>query len=117
MQMKAADSPQSVSSVIAELESIGGGVFLTHQGVDSRIPESELWRTFEQPILVWIHGEQFDDSGVEGLVAIAKRFPHLRGFRLTSTRVTADGVGRLREFWPDIPIDGLVGKPSVRAKR
>jgi hypothetical protein len=108
MQMNAADSPQNVSSVIAELEGIGGGVFLTRRGVESRIAVPELWRAFEQPVLVWVHGEQFDDSGVEGLVAIAKRFPHLRRFRLTSTRVTADGVRRLREFWPDIPIDGLV---------
>lgn len=108
MQMNAADSPQNVSSVIAEPEGIGGGVFRTHRGVESRIAVSELWRAFEQPVLVWVHGERFDDSGVEGLVAIAKAFPHLRRFRFTSTRVTADGVRRLREFWPDIPIDGLV---------
>jgi hypothetical protein len=78
MQMNAADSPQNVSSVIAELEGIGGGVFLTRRGVESRIAVPELWRAFEQPGLVWVHGEQFDDSGVEGLVAIAKSF-HICG--------------------------------------
>ena len=94
-------------SVIQELESFGGGVFLTHQGVDSRVTESDLWRAFEQPVVIWVHGAQFDDSTLERLVGVARRFPHIRRFRFTSTRVTPDGVRRLYEHWPDIPIDGV----------
>ena len=90
------------------MESFGGGVFLTHQGVDSRVMESEVWRAFEEPVVVWVHGEAFDDSGLERLVSIARQFPHIRRFRFTSTRVTPEGVRRLYEFCPDVPIDGVV---------
>jgi hypothetical protein len=96
-----------MSSVIHELESLGGGVFLTRQGVDSRVAESELWRAFEQPVVIWVHGDQFDDTDLERLVRVARRFPHIRRFRFTSTRVTPDGVRKLYEFWPDIPIEGV----------
>ena len=97
-----------MSSILQQLESLGGGVFLTHRGVDSRVTEPELWRAFEEPIIVWVHGETFDDSCMERLVRIAQRFPHIRRFRFTSTRATQDGVRRLYEFWPEIPIDGVV---------
>jgi hypothetical protein len=96
-----------MSSVIQELESFGGGVFLTRQGVDSRVTESDLWRAFQQPVVIWVHGTQFDDAGLESLVGVARRFPHIRRFRFTSTRVTRDGVRRLYEYWPDIPIEGV----------
>jgi hypothetical protein len=96
-----------MSSVLQELESFGGGVFLTHQGIDSRVTESDLWRAFEQPVIVWVHGETFDDLALERLVPVARRFPHIQRFRFTSTRVTKDGVRRLYEFWPDIPIEGV----------
>ena len=95
-----------MSSVIQELESFGGGVFSTYQGVDSRLKESELWRAFEQPVLIWVHGPQFDDCGLDRLIGLVRKFPHIQRFRFTSTRVTRDGVRRLYEYWPDIPIDG-----------
>jgi hypothetical protein len=96
-----------MSPVLQELESLGGGVFLTRGGVDSRVMESELWRAFEEPVVVWVHGEAFDDSRLKRLVPIARRFPHIRRFRFTSTRVTSEGVRKLYEFWPDIPIEGV----------
>lgn len=33
-------------------ERFGGGVFLTRKGLDSRVTESELWRAFEQPVVI-----------------------------------------------------------------
>ena len=96
-----------MSSVIQELESFGGGVFLTHQGTDTRVTESNLWQAFEQPVLVWAHGLQFGDSNIEDLARIARRFPHIRRFRFTNTRATPDGVRRLCELWPNIPIEGV----------
>ena len=100
--------------MIEELESFGGGVFLTHQGVDSRVTEAELWKAFEQPVLIWVHGDSFDDSGLERLVAAARRFPHIRRFRFTSTRVTSLGARRLYEFWPDIPIEGVAVNEALQ---
>lgn len=103
-----------MSSVIQELESLGVGVFLTHQGVESRVTEPELWRTFEQPVVIWVHGAQFGDSGLERLIGIVRKLPHIRRFRFTSTRVTPDGVRRLYEYWPDIPIEGVaVNQPAA----
>ena len=96
-----------MSSVLQELESFGAGIFLTHQGIDSRVTETELWRAFEEPVVVWAHGESFDDSALQRLIAVARRFPLIQRFRFTSTRVTPDGVRRLYEFWPDIPIEGI----------
>ena len=94
-------------SIIQELESFGGGVFLTHQGVDSCLTEAEPWKAFEQPVLIWGHGESFDDSGLERLMSTVRSLPHVRRFRFTSTRVTRAGVRKLYEFWPDVPIDGI----------
>jgi hypothetical protein len=96
-----------MASLIEQLESFGGGVFVTHLGHDSRVTEAELWRAFEEPVVVWVHGKSFDDSGLERLVELARKFPHIRRFRFTSTGVTADGVRKLYEFWPDIPIEGV----------
>jgi hypothetical protein len=94
-------------SVLQELEKFGGGVFLTHRGTDSRVTEAELWRAFEEPVVVWVHGESFDDSALDRLVPIARRFPQIQRFRFTSTRVTRDGARRLYEFWPNIAIEGV----------
>ena len=96
-----------MTSLLQDLESFGGGVFLTRRGVDSRVTEATIWRAFEEPVLLWVHGEVFDDSGLGRLIEIARRFPHIRRFRFTSTRVTPEGVQRLYEVWPDIPIDGV----------
>lgn len=82
-------------------------MFLTHNGVDSRLSESELWRAFERPVVVWVHGAQFDDSGLDRLVEVARHFPHIRRFRFTNTRVTPEGVRRLYEHWPHIPVEGI----------
>jgi hypothetical protein len=94
-------------SVIQELESFGGGVFATNLGIESRLTEAELWRAFEEPVVIWIHGNLFDDSKLERLVELARKFPNVRRFRFTSTRFTIQGARRLGEFWPNIPIDGV----------
>lgn len=48
-----------MSSALQDLEKFGGGVFLTRNGIDSRVTEAELWRAFEEPVVVWVHGEVF----------------------------------------------------------
>ena len=107
-----------MTSLLQDLESIGGGVFLTHRGVDSRVTEASLWRAFEEPVVLWVHGESFDDSGLGRLIKIARKFPHIRRFRFTSTRVTPEGVQRLYEVWPDIPVDGVpVQQAGPRQRR
>jgi hypothetical protein len=65
--------PKEMPSMLHELRSFGAGVFLTDRGVDSRVTESDLWRAFEQPVIVWVHGEAFDDSYLERLVPIARQ--------------------------------------------
>jgi hypothetical protein len=97
-----------MASLIQELQSLGGGVFLTDHGIDSRVTEAELWRAFEQPVVIWMHGSSFDDSGLERLVAIAGKFPHIRRFRFTNTHLTPDGVRRLGELRPGIPIEAAL---------
>ena len=96
-----------MNAAIQELESLGAGVFLTGHGIDSRVTEAEVWKAFEQPVLIWVHGESFGDSDLERLVIAARKFPHIRRFRFTNTRTTLLGVRRLYEFWPDIPIEGV----------
>ena len=107
-----------MTSLLQDLEIFGVGVFLTRRGVDSRVTETTLWRAFEEPVVLWMHGDSFDDSGLGRLIEIARRFPHIRRFRFTSTRVTPEGVQRLYEVWPDIPVDGVpVQQAGSRQRR
>ena len=96
-----------MSSLIQKLEGLGGGVFLTEQGVDSRVTEANLWRAFKEPVVIWVHGESFDDSCLDLFVEIASKFPHIRHFRFTSTRVTSNTIARLGVFWPGVPVEGV----------
>lgn len=100
-------SLDGMKSPLQELESLGGGIFLTRRGIESRVTEATLWSAFKKPVVVWVHGESFGDSEVDKLIEIARMFPHIRRFRLTSTRVTPDAVRRVCEVWPDIPVEGV----------
>jgi hypothetical protein len=101
-------------SVTEELESFGGGIFATHLGIESRLTEAELWRAFEEPIVVWIHGERFDDSKLERLAELARKFPNIRRFRFTSTRLTTQGAKWLGQLYSDIPIERNRGRSSTK---
>jgi hypothetical protein len=95
-----------MASVIKDLESFGAGIFVTHQGVDTRLSESDLWRAFEEPVIVWSHEKSFDDLDVERLIEILKKLPRIQGFRFTSAKISAENVRRLRDFWPEVSIEG-----------
>jgi hypothetical protein len=99
--------PPSMSSTIQDLENLGAGVFLTDKGIDSRVTEADLWRAFEEPVVIWVHGASFDDSRLERLITASRRFPHIRRFRFTSTGLTPTGVRHLYEIWPSVPIEGV----------
>jgi hypothetical protein len=107
-----------MTSLLQDLESFGGGVFLTRRGIESRVTEATLWSAFKKPVVVWVHGDSFDDSCMDQLIEIARRFPHIRRFRFTSTRVTPLAVRRLYEIWPDTPIEGVaVQQTGFRQRR
>jgi hypothetical protein len=107
-----------MTSPLQDLERIGGGVFLTRRGIESRLTGATLWSAFKRPIVIWMHGESFDDSGMDQLIEIARRFPRIRRFRFTNTRVTQAAVRRLHEFWPDTPIEGMaVQQTGCRQRR
>ena len=90
-----------------ELESLGVSVFATHLGIDSRLGPAELWRAFEGPIVIWVHGNQFSDANLDRLIEHVQKFPQIRRFRFTSTLVTPPGFQKLRECYPNIPIEGI----------
>ena len=106
-----------MTSLLQDLESFGGGVFLTRRGIESRVTEATLWSAFEKPVVVWVHGPAFDDTCMARLIELARRFPHIRRFRFTSTRVTPEAVTGLYELWPDIPIEGVVQQARSRQRR
>jgi hypothetical protein len=95
-------------SFVQDLERFGAGVFVTARGVDTRLGEADLWRAFEEPVIIWVHGEICDDAGLERVLELVRKIPHIRGFRFTSSRVTRSGVQRIYEIWPDISVDGVV---------
>ena len=98
----------SAPSLIQDLEKLGAGVFVTTRGVDTRLGEADLWRAFEEPVVIWAHDHTFDDAGLDSLVELARKFPHIRRFRFTSSRVTRSGVQKIYDTWPDISVDGVV---------
>ena len=81
---------------------------MTTRGVDTRLAEADLWRAFEEPVIIWAHGEACDDAGLDSLVELARKFPHIRRFRFTSSRVTRIGIQKIYDTWPDISVDGVV---------
>ena len=95
-------------SLIQNLEGIGGGVFVTKQGTDIRLGESDFWRAFEEPVIVWVHGKAINDAELEQLIEISKRFPKLQSFRFTNTQIPKYSVERLRELWPGIRIEATL---------
>jgi hypothetical protein len=95
-------------SLIQDLEQFGTGVYVTARGVDTRLGEADLWRAFEEPIVIWVHGEICDDAGLERLLELFRKFPHIQRFRFTSSRVTRSGVHKIYEIWPDITVEGVV---------
>ena len=95
-------------SLIQDLERVGGGVFVTKQGVDTRLGESDIWRAFEEPVIVWVHGKSITDTELEQLIEISKRFPKLHSFRFTNTQTQKFSVERLQELWPGIRVEATL---------
>ena len=95
-------------SLIQDLEPFGVGIFATKQGVDSRLGEADLWRAFEQPVIIWAHGERCDDTSLDRWLELVRKLPHIERFRFTSTKVTRSGAQKIYEIWPDISVDGVV---------
>jgi len=96
-----------MSSVIQDAERLGAGIFVTARGIDMRLAEADLWRAFEEPVLIWAHGPDCNDASLEQLIALIQKIPDIQRFRLTSTAVTQRGIQRIRDFWPEIPIEGI----------
>jgi hypothetical protein len=95
-----------------ELRSMGAGVFLSARGIDSRVEEQDLWRAFEQPVILWAHGRDFDVPDADRLIELVRKIPHIQRFRFTSGVISRLAVSRLRETWPEVPIDATIAEPS-----
>lgn len=95
-------------SLIQNLEGIGGGVFVTKQGVDTRLSESDFWRAFEEPVIIWVHGKSINDAELEQLIDVSKRFPKLQSFRFTNTKISKNSVERLLKLLPSIRIEATL---------
>jgi hypothetical protein len=98
----------SAPSLIQDLAKLGAGVFVTARGVDTRLGDADFWRAYEEPVIIWAHGETCDDDGLERVLELVRKIPHIQRFRFTSSRVTRSGVRKIYEIWPDISVDGVV---------
>jgi hypothetical protein len=98
----------SATSLIQDLGKLGAGVFVTVRGVETRLGEADLWRGFEEPVVIWAHGHAFDDAGLDSLLELAQKFPHIRRFRFTSGGVRRSDLWKFYERWPNIPVEGVV---------
>ena len=81
---------------------------MTSRGVDTQIGESDLWRTFQEPVVIWAHGHAFNDPGLDRLLELAQKFPHIRRFSFTSGGVRRSDLWKFYEKWPNIPVEGIV---------
>ncbi|MEY2564203.1 MAG: hypothetical protein QOH88_2396 [Verrucomicrobiota bacterium] len=99
-----------------QLEQLGVGVFIRDRAWQSRLTEAEFWRAYEEPIIVWVRSDDFDDTSVESLIPLLRKFPHIRELRFGGTRVTASGVEKLLVEWPDVKIEG-VQRPNQAMQR
>jgi len=94
-------------SLVQELERFGAGVFVAARGIDSRLGEGDFWRAFEEPVIIWAHGERCDDAGLESLLELVQKIPHIRRFRFTNTRVTRNGAQKIHEARPGVSVEGI----------
>lgn len=90
-----------------KLEELGVGIFIRDRAWESRLRESEFWRAYEEPVVVWARSDGFDDSSVDTLIPLLRKFPHIRELRFGGTRVTRSGLEKLRAEWPEVRVKGV----------
>lgn len=100
-------------TLLDELRTVGAGVFLTARGIDSRVEEQDLWRVFEQPVIVWAHCRDFDRPEADRLVELVSKIPHIRRFRFTNGLISRLAVARLREARPEVLIKATIGEQRL----
>jgi len=97
----------SMQTVIDRIEAFGAGLFVRSRNIESRLTQSDVWRAFQEPVIVWVRNDEFDDASLQQLIGTLRGIPTVSLFRFSATRVTAQAARVVLEFWPETAIEGV----------
>src|SRR5688572_4837584 len=89
------------------VEGLGAGVFVRRGNSETRLQEADFHLAFAEPVLIWFTPSEYREEKIEEVVATAKKFHSVRGFRFPSVHVSAPLLAKIHSDFPAAAIEGV----------
>jgi hypothetical protein len=90
-----------------QLQALGVGIFVRKRASETRLRVEDMWRAYNERVIVWVRRDDFGDDDVFRLIELLRELPDIATLRFSGTALTNVGVRRVKDFWPDASIEGV----------